>query len=150
MHYLKTSILCIQIAVLAAMFAVSSHAQDNRYQIVIEESFYVVKPENKDKFLQVYREKLYPFWSEMQKMGLIVDEYKLYSQRVHTLEPLWTFKTVVKFRNYQSIDTWLEKRDEVYDKLFPGEGGYKAPRKEIDLITEAHWDEFIRELPLKN
>ena len=150
MKYLKTSVLCIQIAVLAAMFAVSSHAQDNRYQIVIEESFYVVKPENKDKFLQVYREKLYPFWSEMQKMGLIVDEYKLYSQRVHTLKPLWTFKTVVKFKNYQSIDTWLEKRDEVYDKLFPGEGGYKAPRKEIDLITEAHWDEFIRELPLKN
>lgn len=150
MKYLKTSVLFIQIAVLAVLFAVSSHAQDNRYQIVIEESFYVVKPENKDKFLQVYREKLYPFWSEMQKMGLIVDEYKLYSQRVHTLEPLWTFKTVVKFKNYQSIDTWLEKRDEVYDKLFPGEGGYKAPRKEIDLITEAHWDEFIRELPLKN
>jgi putative SOS response-associated peptidase YedK len=150
MKYLKTSVLCIQIAVLAAMFAASSHAQDNRYQIVIEESFYVVKTENKDKFLQVYREKLYPFWSEMQKVGLIVDEYKLYSQRVHTLEPLWTFKTVVKFKNYQSIDTWLEKRDEVYDKLFPGEGGYKAPRKEIDLITEEHWDEFIRELPLKN
>lgn len=150
MQYLKTSGVCFQIAVLILLFAVSSHAEENRYQIVIEESFYVVKPENKDKFLQIYREKLYPFWSEMQKMGIIVDEYRLYSQRVHTLKPLWTFKTVVKFKNYQSIDTWLEKRDEVYDKLFPGEGGYKAPRGEIDLITEEHWDEFIRELPLKN
>lgn len=150
MKYLKMTCVCFQIAAFVVLFAVSSHADDNRYQIVIEESFYVVKPENKDKFLQVYREKLYPFWSEMQKMGIIVDEYKLYSQRVHTLKPHWTFKTVVKFKDYQSIDTWLEKRDEVYDKLFPGEGGYKAPRKEIDLITEEHWDEFIRELPLKN
>ena len=137
-------------AVLLVLFASFSYAEEGRYQVVIEESFYVVKPENKDKFLQVYREKLYPFWSEMQKMGIIVDEYRLYSQRVHTLKPLWTFKTVVRFKNYQSIDTWLEKRDEVYDKLFPGEGGYKAPRGEIDLITEEHWDEFIRELPLKN
>ena len=82
-------------------------------------------------------------------MGIIADEYKLYSQRVHTLDPLWTYKTVVKFPNYEALDKWLEKRDEVYNKLFPGEGGYKAPRKEIDLITESHWDEFIREIPLQ-
>jgi hypothetical protein len=117
---------------------------------VIEESFYVVKPEHSEKFLRIYREKLYPFWAEMQKMGIIADEYKLYSQRVHTLEPHWTYKTVVKFPNYGALDKWLETRDEVYQKLFPGEDGYKAPRKEIDLITEAHWDEFIREIPLNN
>ncbi len=135
-------------AALLVLTAAAAFADEDRYKIVIEESFYVVRPENKDKFLEVYREKLYPFWSEMQKMGIIVDEYRLYSQRVHTLEPLWTYKTVVKFKNYQSIDRWLEMRDEVYNKLFPGEGGYKSPRDEIDLITEEHWDEFIREIPL--
>jgi hypothetical protein len=123
-------------------------AAEERYKVVIEESYYVVKPENREKFLEIYREKLYPFWSEMQKRGIVVDEYKLYTQRVHTLEPLWTYKTVVRFKNYQSIDLWLEQRDEVYNKLFPGGGGYEKPRKELDLITEEHWDEFIRELPL--
>jgi hypothetical protein len=117
--------------------------------LIIEESFYVVKPENSEKFLEVNREKLYPFWSEMQKRGIIVGEYKLYSQRLHTLEPHWRYKTVVVFKNYEAVDQWLELRDEVYDGLFPGEGGYKAPRKEIDTITESHWDEFIREIPMK-
>lgn len=120
----------------------------DRFKVVIEESFYVVKAENKDKFLQVYRKKLYPFWHKMYEMGIIVEDYKLYSQRIHTLEPHWTFKTVVKFRNYESIDRWLEIKDEVYRELFPGEEGYGAPRREIDLVTEEHWDEFIREIPL--
>lgn len=120
----------------------------DRFKVVIEESFYVVKAENKDKFLQVYREKLYPFWHKMYEMGIIVEDYKLYSQRIHTLKPNWTFKTVVKFRNYESIDRWLEIKDEVYRELFPGEEGYGAPRREIDLVTEEHWDEFIREIPL--
>jgi len=125
------------------------YSQEDRYKLVIEESFYVVKPENTDKFLEVYREKLYPFWNEMQNRGIIVGEYKIYSQRLHTLDPHWTFKTVVRFKNYDAVDKWLELRDEVYDKLFPGEGGYKAPRGEIDAITESHWDEFIREIPMK-
>ena len=126
----------------------AANSQEDRYTFVIEESFYVVKPENTEKFVQIYREKLFPFWSEMQKRGIIVGEYKLYSQRLHTLDPHWTYKTLVVFKNYAALDEWLKLRDEVYDGLFPGEGGYKAPRKEIDAITESHWDEFIREIPL--
>ena len=126
----------------------TANSQEDRYTFVIEESFYVVKPENTEKFVQIYREKLFPFWSEMQKRGIIVGEYKLYSQRLHTLDPHWTYKTLVVFKNYAALDEWLKLRDEVYDGLFPEEGGYKAPRKEIDAITESHWDEFIREIPL--
>ena len=127
----------------------AAYSLEDRYKLVIEESFYVVKPENSEKFLEVYREKLLPFWSEMRNRGIIVGEYKLYSQRLHTLDPHWTFKTVVVFRNYEAVGRWLELRDDVYDGLFPGEGGYKAPRKEIDAITESHWDEFIKEIPLE-
>ncbi len=139
------------ILVISVLFSslTSAYSLEDRYKLVIEESFYVVKPENSEKFLEVNREKLYPFWSEMQKRGIIVGEYKLYSQRLHTLEPHWTYKTVVVFKNYEAVDQWLELRDEVYNGLFPGEGGYKAPRKEIDTITESHWDEFIREIPMK-
>ena len=139
------------ILVISVLFSslTTAYSLEDRYNLVIEESFYVVKPENSEKFLEVNREKLYPFWSEMQKRGIIIGEYKLYSQRLHTLEPHWTYKTVVVFKNYEAVDQWLELRDEVYNGLFPGEGGYKAPRKEIDTITESHWDEFIREIPMK-
>lgn len=130
-------------------FIHESVAAQDRYKIVIEESFYVVKEENKEQFLQIYKSRIFPFWQEMKKKGIIVDDYRMYSQRIHTLEPLWTYKTVVKFPNYEAIDKWLEQRDTVYNKLFPGEGGYKAPRKQINLITEDHWDEFIREIPMK-
>ena len=139
------------ILVISVLFSslTAAYSLEDRYKLIIEESFYVVKPENSEKFLEVNREKLYPFWSEMQKRGIIVGEYRLYSQRLHTLEPHWTYKTVVVFKNYEAVDQWLELRDEVYNGLFPGEGGYKAPRKEIDTITESHWDEFIREIPMK-
>lgn len=139
------------ILVISVLFSslTTAYSLEDRYKLVIEESFYVVKPEHSEKFLEVNREKLYPFWSEMQKREIIVGEYKLYSQRLHTLEPHWTYKTVVVFKNYEAVDQWLELRDEVYNGLFPGEGGYKAPRKEIDTITESHWDEFIREIPMK-
>ncbi len=139
--------------ILSVAFFVSannSYAEkvEDKYKVVYEESFYVVKPENKDLFLKTYKEKLFPFWQEMKKLGIIVDDYRLFSQRVHTAKPLWTFKTLVVFKNYEAIDRWLEMRDEVYAKLFPGEKGYKEPRKIIDSITEEHWDEFIREIPL--
>ncbi|MCK5390973.1 MAG: hypothetical protein KAJ31_00950 [Deltaproteobacteria bacterium] len=137
-------VLCVLLSSVTA-----AYSQDDRYKPVIEESFYVVKPENSEKFLEVNREKLYPFWNEMQNRGIIVGEYKLYSQRLHTLDPHWTYKTIVVFKNYEAVDRWLELRDNIYDQLFPGEGGYKAPRKEIDAITESHWDEFIREIPLR-
>jgi len=132
-----------------SFFKSSSFAEENKYQAVIEESYYVVGADNQDKFLDIYREKVYPFWSEMNKMGLTDGDIKMYSQRIHTLKPKWTYKTVIRFKNYNAIDTWLQKRDEVYNKLFPNAGGYKSVSKEISEITEEHWDEFIREIPLK-
>ena len=139
-----TIVICI--ALLSAPF---SYAESSRYITVREESFYVVKPENKAEFIEIYKTKLFPFWSEMYVLGITVDESKMYSQRLHTLKPLWTYKMVVKFKNYQAVDKWLEIRDEVYDRLFPGEGGYKEPRKMIDKLTESHWDEFIREVNME-
>ncbi len=115
---------------------------------VIEESFYTVSEGNKEEFLRVYKTRLFPFWQEMKVKGIITDDYRMYSQRIHTIEPLWTYKTVVKFKNYAAIDRWLEIRDEVYKKMFPEESGYSQPRKIIDSISSNHWDEFIREIPL--
>ncbi|MBI2487290.1 MAG: hypothetical protein HYW01_10095 [Deltaproteobacteria bacterium] len=124
-------------------------AEEGRYQVVVEESYYAVSPENEDKFVEIYKSKVFHFWKEMKKMGLIDGDIKMYSQRIHTLKPHWTFKTVVRFKSYSAIDKWLEKREEVFNKLFPGEGGYKELGKKIKAITEEHWDEFIREIPLE-
>ena len=124
-------------------------ADETRFLVVIEESYYAVKPESEEKFLEIYKTRVFPFWKEMNKMGLIDGDIRMYSQRIHTLKPRWTFKTVVRFKNYSAIDIWLEKREEVFDKLFPGEGGYKKLGKKIRGITDEHWDEFIREIPLE-
>ena len=52
-------------------FVNESNALEDRYKIVIEESFYVVKEENKEQFLQIYKSKLFPFWQKMkEKHGL--------------------------------------------------------------------------------
>lgn len=145
---------CFTVLLLALLLLVPArlaHAGDQKYKKytpVIEESFYTVSPEKREEFLRVYKTRLYPFWQKMKEMGITVDDYRMYSQRVHTIKPLWTYKTVVKFRNYEAIDKWLEIRDKVYIKMFPGEKGYKEPRKIIDRISQNHWDEFIREIPL--
>lgn len=130
-------------------FKSAPSAEEDKYQTVIEESFYVVSPQNQDKFLEIYKEKVYPFWSEVNKMGLIDGDIKMYSQRVHTLKPKWTYKTVVRFKSYASIDGWLKERDNIVNKLFSNQTDYESFRKEISLITEEHWDELIREIPLR-
>jgi hypothetical protein len=124
-------------------------AEEGRYQVVIEESYYKVRPEHQDEFLELYKKKIFPFWKEIEKIGLIDGEIKMYMQRIHTLEPSWTFKTVVRFKNYTAIDKWLEKRDEAFNRLFPEEEGYNKFRKKIMTITQEHWDEFIGEIPLE-
>lgn len=125
-----------------------SFAQKENYQFVIEESYYKVNPENEDEFLEIHKKKIFPFWKEVEKMGLIDGEMRMYTQRIHTLKPSWTYKTVVRFKNYGAIDKWLEKREEIINKLFPEEGGYNNLRKKVMVITEGHWDELIREVPL--
>src|SRR3972149_10787044 len=125
-----------------------SLAQKENCQFVIEESYYKVNPENEDEFLEIHKKKIFPFWKEVEKMDLIDGEMKMYTQRIHTLKPSWTYKTVVRFKNYGAIDKWLEKREEIINKLFPEEGGYNNLRKKVMVITEGHWDELIREVPL--
>ncbi len=48
-----------------------SHGQDvdDRYKVVIEESYFTVAHENKEQFLKIYKEKIFPFWKEIKKMG---------------------------------------------------------------------------------
>jgi hypothetical protein len=147
---MKRSITVILAALVIALFFFNPgfSAEEDKYQTVIEESFYVVSPENQDKFLEIYKENIYPFWSEVNKMGLIDGDIKMYSQRVHTLKPKWTYKTVVRFKSYASIDRWLKERDNIVNKLFSKQTGYESFRKQISLITEEHWDELIREIPL--
>jgi hypothetical protein len=134
-----------------SMFLITGHSfaeEKDRYQVVIEESYYKVEPENEDRFLELYKKKVFPFWKEMERLGLIDSEIKMYTQRIHSLKPSWTFKTAVRFKNYAAIDKWLEKREEIFNKLFPDEGGYTNFGKQIKGISEEHWDEFIREIPL--
>lgn len=126
-----------------------SLAQKENCQFVIEESYYKVNPENEDEFLEIHKKKIFPFWKEVEKMGLIDGEMRMYTQRIHTLKPSWTYKTVVRFKNYGAIDKWLEKREEIINKLFPEEGGYNTIRKKVMAITEEHWDELIKEIPLE-
>jgi len=122
--------------------------KDTTLQPVIEESYYEVKPENEGRFLELHKTRVLPFWKEIKKRGLIEEDMKIYTQRLHTLEPRWTFKTVVKFKNYTAIDKWLEIREELFRELFPGEE-YKELRNKIMRITERHWDVFLREIPLE-
>ncbi len=145
----KYSFLIVFLMVFLPMSEPKADTTQDRYKVVVEESFYTVAPENREEFLRVYKTRLFPFWQEMKKAGIITDDYRMYSQRIHTVKPLWTYKTVVKFKNYAAIDKWLEIRDEVYRKMFPGESGYKEPRKIIDSISGNHWDEFIREIRLE-
>jgi hypothetical protein len=62
-------------------------AEEGRYQVVIEESYYKVRPEHQDEFLELYKKKIFPFWKEIEKMGLIDGEIKMYTQRIHFISP---------------------------------------------------------------
>ena len=114
---------------------------------VIEESYWHVPFDKKEEFLKEYSTYWKPFWEEIRKKGWVVDRIRIYSQRVHNKDH-WTFKTVVKFKNYESIDKWLENRDNIARKLFPNFQNYKelthGGKKLVKF--DLHWDEFLREL----
>ena len=57
-------------------------------------------------------------------------------------------RAVVKFKTYESIDKWLENRDNMVRKIFPQFQSYKEMSHELKKLTndDEHWDEFIREL----
>ena len=141
--------LAISFCLFLTPFKSNAEDVDDRYKVVIEESYYTIAHENKEEFLKIYKKKIFPFWREMKKMGLIQDDIRMYSQRIHPKKPHWTFKTVVRFTNYESIDKWLASREEVVNRLFPREGGYKKMRSKISAITEAHWDDLVREEKLE-
>ena len=145
-----TAVAAAVIVALSVSDAARAGAFDYNPKSVIEESFYLVPHENRDEFLRLYRERMFPFWEEMRRMGVIRGRYRMFSQRLHTALPVWTYKTVVYFTDYASVDKWLNVRDKVFERLFPGEGGYKGARAKIDALykPETHWDEFIREVPL--
>lgn len=139
----------IALSVLLFFGSVKSYAAADNYKVVIEESYYKVKPENEDRFLELFKTRVYPFWKEMAKMGIIDGNIRMFSERIHGKDPSWSFKVVVRFTNYTMIDKWLEIREQVFNRLFPNEGGYKKFGKQIMIITEEHWDQFIREIPLE-
>ena len=58
----------------------NAYSLEDRYKIVIEESFYVVAEENKEEFIQIYKSRLFPFWQKMKEKGIIVDDYRMYSR----------------------------------------------------------------------
>lgn len=138
-------LLAISLSLFVIPFTSKADETPERYKNVIEESYYTVAHENKKEFLKIYKERIFPFWREMKSMGLIQEDIRMYSQRIHPKTPKWSYKTVVRFTNYESIDKWLELRDEVTNKLFPKEGGYKKMRARISAITEDHWDDLVRE-----
>lgn len=146
----KIALVTAAFAVLFVCRTADAGPFDYNPKSVIEESFYLVPTANREEFLRIYRERLFPFWEEMRKRGIIRGRYRMFSQRLHTAKPVWTFKTVVYFSDYQSVDKWLDMRDEVFERMFPGEGGYKGARARVDklYLPERHWDEFIREVPL--
>jgi len=54
----------------AALCTNASFAKEDKFKVVIEESYYVVKAQNKEEFLKIYKTRLIPFWNEMQKRDI--------------------------------------------------------------------------------
>ena len=115
---------------------------------VIEESYWHVDYSKRDQFVENYSKYWKPFWEEIRKKDWVVDGIRIYAHRIHTKDHIWTYKTVVKFKDYHSIDKWLENRDNIVRKIFPQFESYKEMSHEIKKLTndDYHWDELIREI----
>ena len=140
---MRKTLLCLSLFLL---FSSPSIAEAKQY--VIEESYWYVPVENRTKFLNMYAKYTAPFWEEIRKKGWVADGIRIYSHRIHTKGHNWTYKTVVKFTDYASIDKWLENRDSIARKLFPEFANYSQMRAGFKQLTnyDLHWDEFLREL----
>ncbi len=105
-------------------------------------------PGGQGEWLALYLKNHNPILREHIKAGLIKSE-KLYERRFHAQEPAWDYKVVMVWHDWAALQEASRKEPEIVRSLYPNKADHDREEKRRWELTERHWDDVLREVPLE-
>ncbi len=100
------------------------------------------------EWLALYKKNHHPILRQLAKEGFILSE-KLYERRFHAESPAWDFKVVMVWRDWSALEQAQAREPEIIRSLYPDKAAHEREEKRRWELTERHWDDVLREIPLE-
>jgi hypothetical protein len=105
-------------------------------------------PGGTSEWLSLYLKNHHPILKQLKKEGLILSE-KLYERRFHAESPAWDYKVVMVWRDWSALQETSTREPEIVRALYPDKAAHDREEKRRWELTEKHWDDVLREVPLE-
>lgn len=106
-----------------------------------------VVPGGPSEWLVLYKKNHNPILKQLMKDGLILSE-KAYERRFHADSPAWDYKIVMVWRDWAALQQASEREPEIIRSLYPDKVLHDRAEKRRWELTEHHWDDVLKEVPL--
>jgi len=104
-------------------------------------------PGGPSEWLSLYLKNHHPILQQLKKEGLILSE-KVYERRFHAESPAWDYKVVMVWRDWAALDEASTREPEIIRSLFPDKAAHDREEKRRWELTEKHWDDVLKEVPV--
>ena len=104
-------------------------------------------PGGPSEWLTLYLKNHHPILRQLGKQGLILSE-KLYERRFHAESPAWDYKVVMVWRDWAALQQAQVREPEIIRSLYPNKADHDREEKRRWELTEHHWDDVLKEVPL--
>ncbi len=111
------------------------------------EYYYKLVPGGASEWLALYLKNHNPILKQLTKEGLIKSE-KLYERRFHAATPSWDYKVVMVWRDWAALEEAQAREPEIISSLYPDKAEHDRQEKRRWELTESHWDDVLKEVPL--
>ncbi len=146
------SILGLSVLCLGAFGVRAASGQAASPPVTVEYYYKLVPgamtPGGGGEWLALYKKNHHPILRELMKEGLILSE-KLYERRFHADSPAWDFKIVMVWRDWTALEEASKREPEIIHRLYPDQTAHDREEKRRWELTEKHWDDVLKDLPLE-
>ena len=104
-------------------------------------------PGGPSEWLSLYLKNHHPILKQLKKEGLILSEH-LYERRFHAESPAWDYKVVMVWRDWSALQESSTREPDVIRSLYPDKAAHDREEKRRWELTEEHWDDVLKEVPL--
>ncbi len=106
-----------------------------------------IAPGGEGEWLALYKKNHHPILKELMKEGLILSE-KACERRFHAESPAWEIKIVMVWRDWAALHEANLREPEIIRSLFPDKAAHDRQERRRWELTERHWDDVLKEVPL--
>jgi len=99
------------------------------------------------EWLALYKKNHNPILKQLMKEGLILSE-RAYERRFHAESPAWDIKIVMVWRDWSAQEQAGGREPEIIRALYPDKTAHDREEKRRWELTERHWDDVLKEVPL--